>query len=152
LLKQAVDSGQGSSSLFDPLAMSNRRLAEAAFTMVEIMIVISIIALLAAIALPGFLRARERSQAVRIRNDLRVIENAVDQYAIETNKKAGDPVAVVDWTNYIKKDSLLFSTGEDLLGNDYGPQTVDEQPFVPIETYLELGNVADDDFWDPYNP
>jgi hypothetical protein len=29
---------------------------------------------------------------------------------------------------------------------------VDEQPFVPIETYFELGNVADDDFWDPYNP
>ena len=43
--------------------MSNRRLAEAAFTLVEIMIVISLITLLAAIALPGFLRARERSQA-----------------------------------------------------------------------------------------
>ena len=132
--------------------MSKRHPVESAFTLVEIMIVIALIALLAALALPGFLRARERSQAVRIRNDLRMIETAVDQYAIETNKKAGDPVAVVDWTNYVKKGSLLFSTGEDLLGNDYGPQTVDEQPFVPLETYFELGNVADDDFWDPYNP
>src|SRR4051794_6247383 len=113
--------GPRARSFFAPFAMSNRRPPQAAFTLVEIMIVIALIALLAALALPGFLRARERSQAVRIRNDLRMIETAVDQYAIETNKKAGDPVAVVDWTNYVKKGSLLFSTGEDLLGNDYGP-------------------------------
>lgn len=152
MLNQGIDFGRSPDRDFIVPSVSNHRLARAAFTLVEIMIVISLIALLAAIALPGFLRARERSQAVRIRNDLRVIENAVDQYAIETNKKAGDPVTVNDWTNYIKKGSRLFSTGEDLLGNDYGPQTVDEQPFVPIETYFELGNVADDDFWDPYNP
>jgi prepilin-type N-terminal cleavage/methylation domain-containing protein len=54
------------------------------FTLVEIMIVVAIIALLAAIAVPGFLRARKRSQASRILNDLRMIDSAVDQYAIET--------------------------------------------------------------------
>ncbi len=43
----------------------------AGFTLVEIMIVVAIIALLAAIAVPGFLRARKRSQASRILNDLR---------------------------------------------------------------------------------
>ena len=53
------------------------------------MIVVSIIALLAAIAVPGFLRARKRSQASRIINDLRLIDSAVDQYAIETNKITG---------------------------------------------------------------
>ena len=51
------------------------------FTLVEIMIVVAIIALLAAIAVPGFLRARKRSQASRIINDLRLIDSAVDQYA-----------------------------------------------------------------------
>ena len=56
------------------------------FTLVEIMIVVAIIALLAAIAVPGFLRARKRSQASRILNDLRMIDSAVDQYAIETNR------------------------------------------------------------------
>ena len=56
------------------------------FTLVEIMIVVAIIALLAAIAVPGFLRARKRSQASRILNDLRMIDAAVDQYAIETNR------------------------------------------------------------------
>ena len=59
------------------------------FTLVEIMIVVAIIALLAAIAVPGFLRARKRSQASRIINDLRLIDSAVDQYAIENNKASG---------------------------------------------------------------
>ena len=54
------------------------------------MIVVAIIALLAAIAVPGFLRARKRSQASKIINDLRMIDAAVDQYAIESGKKTGD--------------------------------------------------------------
>src|SRR5437016_6350726 len=74
------------------------------FTLVEIMIVVAIIALLAAIAVPGFLRARKRSQASRILNDLRMIDSACDQYAIETNRKTGDVVKIADWTNYLKKD------------------------------------------------
>src|SRR4029077_5646792 len=77
------------------------------FTLVEIMIVVAIIALLAAIAVPGFLRARKPSQASRILNDLRMIDPSVDQYAVETNRKTGDTVAVTDWTNYLKKGSLI---------------------------------------------
>src|SRR3989440_8920999 len=96
------------------------------FTLVEIMIVVAIIALLAAIAVPGFLRARKRSQASKILNDLRMIDAAVDQYAIETGKKTGDVVAIADWTNYVKKDSMLYSSGQDLFGDDYGAQTVDQ--------------------------
>ena len=98
------------------------------FTLVEIMIVVAIIALLAAIAVPGFLRARKRSQASRIINDLRLIDSAVDQYAIETNKKSNDAVAVTDWTNYLKKGTNLYTTGLDILGNTYGAQTVDSLP------------------------
>src|SRR4051812_20103915 len=101
------------------------------FTLVEIMIVVAIIALLAAIAVPGFLRARKRSQASRIINDLRLIDSAVDQYGIETSKKTGDPVDVIDWTNYLKKGTSLYATGKDILGNDFGPQTVDIIPQVP---------------------
>ena len=89
------------------------------FTLVEIMIVVAIIALLAAIAVPGFLRARKRSQATRILNDLRMIDSAVDQYAIETNRVTGNTVAVVDWTNYLKRGTVLYNTGNDLLGHPY---------------------------------
>jgi prepilin-type N-terminal cleavage/methylation domain-containing protein len=122
------------------------------FTLVEIMIVVAIIALLAAIAVPGFLRARKRSQASKILNDLRMIDAAVDQYAIETNKLTGNPVAVSDWTNYVKKNAVLYSTGADLYGNTYGPQTVDTLPKVPQATFDSLSDVADTSFWSPFGP
>src|SRR5207342_3533448 len=100
------------------------------FTLVEIMIVVAIIALLAAIAVPGFLRARKRSQASRVINDLRLIDSAVDQYAIENNKSTGNSVGVTDWTRYLKAGTNLYLTGQDLLTNAYGPQTVDVIPKV----------------------
>jgi prepilin-type N-terminal cleavage/methylation domain-containing protein len=121
------------------------------FTLVEIMIVVAIIALLAAIAVPGFLRARKRSQASRIINDLRLIDSAVDQYAIETNKKSQDAVNVTDWTNYLKKGTNLFTTGKDILGADYGNQKVDSLPGVPATSKTALSDVTDNTFWSPYN-
>ena len=121
------------------------------FTLVEIMIVVAIIALLAAIAVPGFLRARKRSQASRILNDLRLIDSAVDQYAIETGKKSDDPVAITDWTNYLKKDTALYATGQDLFGDDYGAQTVDAHPVVPANAKATLSDVTDTAFWSPFN-
>ena len=78
------------------------------FTLVEIMIVVAIIALLAAIAVPGFLRARKRSQASKILNDLRLIDSAVDQYAIENNKQAGATVSVAAWTQYMKASTSIY--------------------------------------------
>ena len=127
--------------------LNNRR---GGFTLVEIMIVVAIIALLAAIAVPGFLRARKRSQASRIINDLRLIDSAVDQYAIETNKASGASVRVVDWTNYLKAGTNLFTTGKDILGADYGVQTVDSLPKVPTTTRAALADVTDTAFWSPY--
>ncbi|HEY4283850.1 MAG TPA: prepilin-type N-terminal cleavage/methylation domain-containing protein [Chthoniobacterales bacterium] len=122
------------------------------FTLVEIMIVVAIIALLAAIAVPGFLRARKRAQASRVLNDLRLIDSAVDQYAIETNKTTGSTVNVTDWTNYLKKNTTLWVTGNDLFGKPYGNQTVDTLPKVPGSTYSNLSDVADVSFWSPYGP
>jgi prepilin-type N-terminal cleavage/methylation domain-containing protein len=121
------------------------------FTLVEIMIVVAIIALLAAIAVPSFLRARKRSQASRVLNDLRLIDNACDMYAIETNRKTNDPVAVADWTNYLKKGTNLYLTGKDIFGNAYGPQAVDDIPAVPTATKNMLSDVVDNTFWSPYN-
>jgi prepilin-type N-terminal cleavage/methylation domain-containing protein len=122
------------------------------FTLVEIMIVVAIIALLAAIAVPGFLRARKRSQASRILNDLRMIDAAVDQYAIETNRSTGNPVAILDWTNYLKKGSLLYLGGKSILGSTYGSQTVDTIPQVPPSDLAVLSDVAGAGFWSPYGP
>ena len=132
--------------MFKPLARPR-----AGFTLVEIMIVVAIIALLAAIAVPGFLRARKRSQASKILNDLRLIDAAVDQYAIETSKSTGSSVVVSDWTNYLKKDTALYATGNDLFGNPYGDQIVDSLPKVPANAWTALSDVADTSFWSPYD-
>jgi prepilin-type N-terminal cleavage/methylation domain-containing protein len=121
------------------------------FTLVEIMIVVAIIALLASIAVPGFLRARKRSQASRIINDLRLIDGALDMYAIETNKSSGNPVNVADWTKYLKVGTNLYVTGKDILGNTYGSQTVDSIPRVPSASKTALSDVTDYTFWSPYN-
>jgi prepilin-type N-terminal cleavage/methylation domain-containing protein len=120
------------------------------FTLVEIMIVVAIIALLGAIAVLGFLRARKRSQASTILNDLRLIDAAVDQYAIENNRSPGTLVNTVDWSAYLKAGTKLYATGTTLFGDAYGIQTVDGIPLVPANTFNALSDVAPSTFWAPY--
>ncbi|MEO5722451.1 MAG: type II secretion system protein [Chthoniobacterales bacterium] len=60
------------------------------FTLVEIMIVVSIIALLAVMALPSFLRARNSAQNAKFLNSLRVATGAVETYAIENGRYPAD--------------------------------------------------------------
>ena len=129
------------------ISQSHRR----GFTLVEIMIVVAIIALLTSIAAPGFMRARKRAQATRVVNDLRLIDSAIDQYAIETSKATGATVSVPDWTNYLKKGSNLYSTGKDVFGNAFGNQQVDKIPSVPTATKAALSDVTDVSFWSPFN-
>jgi len=127
--------------------LNNRR---GGFTLVEIMIVVAIIALLAAIAVPGFLRARKRSQASRIINDLRLIDSAVDQYAIETNRITGFTVTTSDWRGYMKQGTQLATAGTNVLGHSYGDQAVDTIPTVPSSSFNALSDVAPASFWSPY--
>ena len=75
------------------------------FTLVEIMIVVAIIGLLAAIALPNLVKARATSQANACINNLRQIDSAGNQWAIEKGKSTGTPYAPDDITPYIKLNS-----------------------------------------------
>src|SRR5438045_9402357 len=90
---------------------TSRAKSHQGFTLVEIMIVVAIIALLAAIAVPGFLRARKRSQASRILNDLRMIGSACEQYAIESNRRTGDVVASGDCIRYVETGAVTYHSG-----------------------------------------
>jgi prepilin-type N-terminal cleavage/methylation domain-containing protein len=63
------------------------------FTLVEIMIVVAIIGLLAAIAIPNFVRARQTAQANACLNNLRIIDAAKTQYALENGLTTGNATA-----------------------------------------------------------
>jgi len=95
------------------------------------------------------LRARKRSQATLVKNDLRMIDDAIAQYAMEASKSSGDSVEVDDWIDYVK-DGRLYDTAQDVFGEDYGDQAVDALPTVPGATWDALSDVADAGFWSPY--
>ena len=70
------------------------------------MIVVAIIGLLAAIAIPNFVKARATSQANACINNLRQIDAAAQEFALETGKKTGDAISYPgDLTPYIKLNS-----------------------------------------------
>jgi prepilin-type N-terminal cleavage/methylation domain-containing protein len=77
------------------------------FTLIEIMIVVGIIGLLVAIALPNFIKSRATSQQNACINNLRQISSAIEQWAMETGQAAGAPPPSIatDLTPYVQLNS-----------------------------------------------
>jgi|SRR5579862_2837247 len=90
------------------------------FTLVEIMIVVAIIGLLAALAVPGFVKARKQSQGRRILNDCRQMDAAIDQWALENGQTDGAAIDSVGASTYLK---TAWKT-VDLLGNAFAVTVV----------------------------
>jgi prepilin-type N-terminal cleavage/methylation domain-containing protein len=84
--------------------MKNTR--NAGFTLVEIMIVVAIIGLLAAIAIPNFIKARTTAQANACINNLRQIDAAIQQFALENHHQPADPVTLANITPYLGRGAL----------------------------------------------
>ena len=126
------------------------------FTLVEIMIVVAIIALLAAIAVPNFLRSRKRSQATAILEELRLIEGAKDQYAIENNKPGTFALVWADLLPYFKPGTRLYNStsSTDILQNTITLGVVDTLPLISASTRDNFSDVVSSNaaFWGSYAP
>lgn len=89
--------------------MKFKQLRQAGFTLVEIMIVVAIIGLLAAIAIPNFVKARNTAQSNACINNMRQIDSAIQQWALEKGKKdtdAPETTAADGVQTYIKGEKL----------------------------------------------
>jgi prepilin-type N-terminal cleavage/methylation domain-containing protein len=85
--------------------MKIRASRKAGFTLVEIMIVVAIIGLLAAIAIPNFVKARTTSQQNACINNLRQFDGAAQQWALETKQSANATVTSAAIRPYVKLTS-----------------------------------------------
>jgi prepilin-type N-terminal cleavage/methylation domain-containing protein len=81
--------------------MQKKMNRKAGFTLVEIMIVVAIIGLLAAIAIPNFVKARTTSQQNACINNLRLIDSSKQQWALEQRKQNSDSPAGTDLQPYL---------------------------------------------------
>jgi prepilin-type N-terminal cleavage/methylation domain-containing protein len=116
-----------------------------AFTLVEIMIVVAIIGLLAALAIPGFVKARKQSQGRRILNDARQQDAAIDQWALETGQTDGNTIYTASAQSYLKTAWKVV----DLLGNTYNVTVVGStQMSISTATKSSLAGVGID--WGAY--
>lgn len=126
------------------------------FTLVEVMIVVAIIGILATVGVPSYIRARKRSQAARILDEITMLQRALDQYSVEHNRAGSEAVSGTDVSyllDYIKTGTALYtSLPNDLLGNAFVFATLDTPPKIAEETFQALSDVAPVDFWSPYYP
>jgi prepilin-type N-terminal cleavage/methylation domain-containing protein len=129
----------------DGQIMRRAQHSESAFTLVEIMIVVAIIGLLAALAIPGFVKARKQSQGRRILNDARQMDAAVDQWAMENNKADGATIDTAGAASYLKTGWKV----NDVLGNAFQISTVGtSQVDIATSTKSALAGVGID--WGSY--
>ena len=104
------------------------------FTLVEIMIVVAIIGIIIAIAIPGFMRAREVSRATSCQENLIKIEGAVDQWAVEYDKSDSSSCG---WAELVSKTLYLKKTPRCRGGGNY--PTIFTVGITPICDYVTPG-------------
>ena len=119
------------------------------------------VAMIAAIAAPNYLRANARSQATSTLEDARLIDAAVDQWAIENNKKAGEQPTTDSIKAYLKPTSALWKNANSNPGQTtVAPSTeglpnllipaVNSTRIIPNEIVEKFKDACPADFWKPY--
>jgi prepilin-type N-terminal cleavage/methylation domain-containing protein len=88
--------------------------ASKAFTLIEIMVVVAVIGILLAIAIPSLVKARTLSQTKTCMANMRQLDSAITTWAVENNKSLGDTIetaAFIGATNYLRQMPLCPAGG-----------------------------------------
>jgi len=122
--------------------MKIKTTCQAGFTLVEIMIVVALIGMLALIAIPNFVKARGTSQASACINNLRQVDDAVQQWALENKKGLAATVAFTDISGYLK-NAVICPAGGTVFSDSYTISDVASKPLcqktpvthqIPVDT------------------
>jgi prepilin-type N-terminal cleavage/methylation domain-containing protein len=107
--------------------MKTRSTPKSGFTLIEIMIVIAIIGLLAAVAIPNFVKARKTAQKNACIENLKQIDGAKERWALENKKSSGSAIVESEVNAYIKAGAPICPAG-----GTYTYGTVDASPTCSI--------------------
>ena len=107
----------------------------AAFTLVEIMVVVTIIGLLVAVALPRFMMHRDYARLNVIYTNLRTLETAKEEWALDNKKKNGDPVPDLS----VLSEYFRSGTLEDVVQEQYVPNEVGTRAQADLPAGVKLG-------------
>jgi prepilin-type N-terminal cleavage/methylation domain-containing protein len=117
------------------MKIQRRLKGSSGFTFIELIIVITIIGLLVAIAVPSYIRIRDNSRLSVIYSNLRTIEHAKSEWALENHKTTGAPIAdVASLNNYFRSGTI-----HDALNETYIPNAIGTPAQADLPTGVALG-------------